>query len=915
MDVSSQSNPPSPSDSESGKRGPKSPKRNGQSPPQADVPARPPALAFSSTELWIALAIALLVIMVFGQAWQFGFLSFDDNQYIQEIPAVQAGLAPSSIWWAFTNSHVGQWHPLTSLSFMFDSQVSGLKAGWFHLHNVLLQAAASALLFLSLRRLTGATWRSAFAATLFAIHPLRAESVAWVTERKDVLSGLFLLATLWAYAYYVEKPEPPPSKKFSLSTVKFIGLWSSLLVMPFLPLLDEKFTAAISAQLPAAAQTLLILKRCLYVLGVIAWFSFLFATLPFRLRILCILFALGLISKPMLVTVPFVFLLLDYWPLNRLKIEPDPSDPTQNWGTVLRGLIPLVLEKVPLFILAFASAIGAVYAVGEPFRPIPILDLVPRLMYIPISYCRYVWQFFVPTHLSAHYPFFAVGPQPSHALVALVVLLVITVLAWVVRRKQPMFIVGWFWFLGTMLPVIGLVPGGIQIAADRYTYITQIGLAICVSWTLAAIARKRPASVKADVELGAAVESKASVETGAAVGEAQPAVLQQLCVAVAAAIVVMLSIGAWKQAQTWRDDESLWAHSLAVTEENDYANEKYASAIQMKGDKGDRNVAEKHFREALRLNMHMVGSLNNLSVLLRSKGELEEAAHFQSLAAKEHPRWGLMHRNLASIYAQQRKFPEAIDAFTKAVELSPGDLEACYNLGLLLSETSQDPETLKKAGEYFSRTVALQPRFAEGHFSLGNVFYRLGKQDEAVDAFKRAIQAEPKHARAYNNLASLLGARGDKTSAINYYQSAISLDPNYLEAYRNLAESLLKNGAVADAVNVWKAGLSHGDDLQAIYRLSWILSTHPDVNIRRGFEARDLAAKGIELTQGKEPAFHDALGAALAQLGKFDEAVDAAKKALEIVPGGEQGQLAQGIKVRIESYKNNTPYRETPPTQ
>ena len=906
MDVSSQPTPSSPNSPDSGKKGAKLSKRAAQSAASAAASdaayaGRPAALSMSGAEMAIALAITLLVLLVFGQASQFGFLSFDDNQYIQEIPAVQAGLAPSSIWWAFTNSHVGQWHPLTSLSFMFDSQVSGLKPGWFHMHNVLLQAAASALLFIALRRLTGATWRSAFAAALFAIHPLRAESVAWVTERKDVLSGLFLMATLWAYAFYVEKPVPPTSNKLSLSTVKFIGRWASLLVLPFVHLGDEKLNVFLNSLPPSSGPTLLILKRCIYVIAVIVWFSYLFATLPFRLRILCILFALGLISKPMLVTVPFVFLLLDYWPLNRLKIEPDPSDPSQNWGTVLNGLIPLVLEKVPLFLLAFASAIGAVYAVGEPFRPIPILDLVPRLMYIPISYCRYVWQFFSPTHLSAHYPFFATGPQASHALVALAVLLVLTAIAWLVRRKQPMFLVGWLWFLGTMLPVIGLVPGGIQIAADRYTYITQIGFAICVSWTLAAIAQKRFAPT------GAASEPQP--------GEAQPAVLQQLCVATAAAIVVLLSITAWKQAQTWKNDESLWAHSLAVTEDNDYANEKYASALQMTGDKTKIETTEKHFREALRLNMHMVGSLNNLSVLLRSKGELEEAAHFQSLAAKEHPRWGLMHRNLASIYAQQRKFPEAIEAFTKAVELSPGDLEACYNLGLLLSETSQDPETLKKAADCFSKTIALQPRFAEGHFSLGNILYRLGKQEEAVDSYKRAIQAEPKHARAYNNLASLLGARGDKTSAINYYQSAISLDPNYLEAYRNLAESLLKNGAVADAVNVWKAGLARGDDLQAMYRLSWILATHPDVNIRRGFEARDLATKGIELTQGKEAAFHDSLGAALALLGKYEEAVVAAKKALEVVPGGEQGPMAQGIKARIEAYTNNTPYRENPPTQ
>ena len=328
-----------------------------------------------------------------------------------------------------------------------------------------------------------------------------------------------------------------------------------------------------------------------------------------------------------------------------------------------------------------------------------------------------------------------------------------------------------------------------------------------------------------------------------------------------------------------------------------------------------RKEAERLFREAIRLNPHTIDSLNNLSVLLRSQGNLAEAVDFQLRAVKERPAWGLMHRNLASIYAQQRRFPEAIEAFSKAVEFSPGDLEACYNLGLLLSETSQGPEILKNAADCFRRTISLQPRFAEGHFSLGNILYRLGKQEEALDSYKRAIEADPKHSRAYNNLASLLGTRGDKTSAVNYYQSAISLDPNYLEAYRNLAESLLKNGAAADAVKTWKACLARGEDLQAMYRLSWILGTHPDVNIHNAIEARDLANKGIELTHGKEPAFHDSLGAALAQLGKYEEALAAAKKALEIVPGGEQGQVGQRIKARIELYKNKAPYREVPPTQ
>lgn len=856
----------------------------------------------------IAVAIAALVVAVFGQSMHYGFLSFDDNQYIQEVPAVQAGLTPSSIWWAFTHSHVGQWHPLTSLSFMFDSQVSGLKPGWFHLHNVLLQAATASLLFLALRRLTGSTWRSAFAAAIFAVHPLRAESVAWVTERKDVLSGFFLMATLWAYAFYVEKPEPPPNARFPMGTARYILIWSSLLLLPFLVKADELLVPWMQAQVPSSAEFFLLMRRMAYVVGCAGWLAYLFATLPGRHRMLCICFALGLISKPMLVTVPFVFLLLDFFPLKRLQIEPDPADPSQSWNPVLRSLWPLVYEKIPLFLMSFAAAIGAVHAVGEPFRPIPVLDLVPRLMYIPISYCNYLWQFFVPTKLSAHYPFFAAGPEASKTLACLAILAVITGLAWQVRRRQPLFLVAWLWFLGAMLPVIGLVPGGIQIAADRYTYIPQIGLALFIAWFMADVARHY-STAPASVEAGAGA-------TQGTVPDSDANVPQQLCVAAAATIVVLLSIGAYKQTQTWKDDETLWAHSLAVTNDNDYANEKYASALQMKGGDANRDVAEKHFRTALSLNPHMVGSLNNLSVLLRSKGQLDEAAVFQKRASEEHPKWGLMHRNLASIYAQQRKYPEAIQSFEKAVQLSPGDLEACFNLGLVLSETSNDPAILKRAADLFQRTVQLQPRFAEGHFSLGNVLYRLSNMDAALECFKRTVEMEPRHARAHNNLASMLGAKGDRATAINHYQAAIQLDPGYLEAYRNLAESLIKNGNAQDAVTVWRAGLAQkGDDVPSLYRLSWILATHPDVNIRRGFEARDLALKGIELTQKREPAFYDALGAAEATLGKYEDAVEALQKALEMIPGGKESPQAGPINGRMELYKNRTAYRETPPTQ
>jgi tetratricopeptide (TPR) repeat protein len=806
---------------------PRSPTKGTPSPPSAG-----PVAEFLSIHriALLSAGLFLAVLAVFWQAGNFGFLSFDDNQYIPEIPAVREGLTPSSFWWAWTNSHVGQWHPLTTLSFIFDSSVSGFSkalssgksmeeaykaAGWFHFHNIILHGAAAALLFLAINRLTRSFWRSAFAAAIFALHPLRAESVAWVTERKDVLSGAFLMAILWSYAYYTEKPS---SRK--------------------------------------------------------------------RHILLCVLFALGLLSKPMLVTIPFVMVLLDIWPLKRLNIEPESPG---AWKGVWQKLVPLLVEKIPLFVMAFASAIGAVFAVGTPFRPIPILPLLPRLLYIPVSYVMYLRQFFLPYGLSAHYPFVVEGPPIWKVLLCTSILIALTVLAWRWRKQHPYFLLGWFWFLGALLPVIGLVPGGIQIAADRYTYVPQIGMGIAAAWMLGSLVKAFPATRNA------------------------------VC-AGAVLIVGTFSIACVKQTGTWKDDESLWTHSLKVTKDNDYSSEKLASAYQARAlrepaEKAQelRKEAEKLFRDAVRLNPHLVGSLNNLSVLLRGKGELPEAIELQRKAAEEHPRWGLMHRNLASVLTQNRQFPEAVASFEKAIALDANDVESRYNLGLILSETRTDAESLQAALEQFRKSVALQPRFAEAHFSLGNVLYRQGKVDEAIQSFRKAIEMDPNHARACNNLASLLGTKGEKEEPSRLYQRAIQIDGNYLEAYRNLAEALLRNGNPAGATQVWQAALGRNpNDLPSLYRLAWILATHPDAGVRKIYEPIDLAKKGVELTQGKEPAFLDALAAAQAQLGKFTESLELVNRALDLIPDKNSPQ-AGALKARQELYKAEKAYREPVP--
>ncbi|MEI6714099.1 MAG: tetratricopeptide repeat protein [Verrucomicrobiota bacterium] len=825
------------------------------------------------------LGLLVLVCGVFMHTKTFGFLNFDDNQYIQEIQEVCSGLNWASIKWAWTHSHVGQWHPLTSMSFMLDSELDGLKTGsGFHIQNVLHQTIASVLLLFALRSLTGSIWRSAIAAAIFAIHPLRAESVAWVTERKDVLSGVFLMATLWAYSFYT-KCTIPKSRHLTIS-----ALLAPLLVITLCYSAGQ--SALFQSRIPSFLKPLSALQpelvgAILFILLIpIIVLSFMWAGAPYT--IVCILFALGLLSKPMLVSLPFVFLLLDIWPLNRLSWEKVPTT-SEEWLAFWHRLWPLVREKIPIFLMAFASAAGAIIAVGTPFRPIPILDLLPRLKYIPLSYTTYVWQFFYPFNLSAHYPFVAQGPETWKVVACTLFLLLVTFLAWNRRNQHPYFLVGWLWFLGTMLPVIGLVPGGIQIMADRYTYLTQIGFAVALVW-----------GISNWMERGILPIRKA------------------VAGAIATCAILILSVAAYKQADHWKTDKDLWTHALAVTKDNDYANEKLATALQTLGQKDEAEVL---YREAIRLNPRLVGSLNNLSIIVRSKGLFDEGAELQQRAVNEHPTWGLMYRNLGTARIQQKKFPEAKAAFEKAMELAISanpqfpDLESEFNLGLLLSEYIGGKENIEEAEKHFENITTRQPNATEAHFNRGNCLYRLNRMDEAIRSYQATLKLAPIHAKAANNLAAIFAAQKRITEAIPLYKQAAAADPNYIEPARNLAEALALVNAYAEAVQVWREILNRkSDDLQSIFRLAWILATCPDGSIRRPFESRDLSLKAIEMTGGKEAPLFDSLAAAYAQIGNFEEAVANAQKAVEMsknIPGN-----AAAMQQRLDLYLNQKPFIE-----
>src|SRR6202790_4377421 len=500
--------------------------------------------------LGVCLFLIAITWLVFGQTLGHEFVNFDDHVYVYENPAITGGLTLPGIIRAFTHSHARNWYPLTTISHMLDCQLFGLNAGGHHFTNLVLHTIAVVLLFLVIRDMTGgpsrtgSVWRSAFVAALFAIHPLHVESVAWISERKDVLSGVFFMLTLGAYVRYARQP----------SAARYITM--------------------------------------------------------------SILFACGLMSKPMLVTFPFVLFLLDYWPLGRgpaFAKLPSPNrfgesratarqaDVGSQWS-VVRGL---VLEKVPLFVLSGASCLATLLVQRQAAGSIDQLPFAWRVNNAIVTSIAYIWQMLWPVKLAVFYP------HPDNRLVfwqvilTLALLIAITAAVIASRQKRPYLITGWFWYLGMLVPVIGLVQVGEQARADRYTYLPQIGLYLALTWTIAdlSVSWRRRREI-----LGVA----------------------------AATLITALTWRAWIQASYWRNSETLWTHTLAVTTDNDVAHNNLGFIFLQRG---ELDEAISHFQTALNIRAnnpqihYNLGSAlvhNNLgNALVRKKLEDEAIAHYE----------------------------------------------------------------------------------------------------------------------------------------------------------------------------------------------------------------------------------------------------------------------------------------------
>jgi protein O-mannosyl-transferase len=682
-------------------------------------------------ELLICLFFVISILCIYWQMRNFSFVNYDDNQYVSGNYHVQAGLTLESIRWSFTATRASNWHPLTWLSHMLDCQIYGMNPGHHHMTSVLFHILNSLLLFFIFKGISGSLWKSAFVAALFALHPLHVESVAWVAERKDVLSTFFWMLTLWCYAGYVK----------SLRLDKYL--------------------------------------------------------------LLILFYILGLMAKPMLVTLPFVLFLLDYWPLKRFQLK---SSNNKNPAIQRPFSFALIREKIPLFLLSAASSIFT-YLVQKSGGSVNSLAAIPfhvRLANALVSYVSYIGKMIWPHNLAVLYPY-----QKSITLWKIagagLLLVIISVFVFRMLRSKPYLTVGWLWYLGTLVPVIGIVQVGSQALADRYTYVPLIGIFIMITWGIDDLVLKWRFR-----KIGFSV----------------------LSVVIFAIFMVM----SWLQVGYWSNSTTLFEHALDVTADNSVAHVNLGEVL---AEQGNNDAAVKHYYAALKIRPDLVAAHLNLGISLRKDGKLDEA----------------------------------IRHFSKAVRLESDCVEARYELGY----------TLEKKGDLTG----------------------------AIQHYIEAKRMYPVKAKVYNNLGIILANRNKEKAAIYNFSRAIQIDPNYAGAYYNLGKIFLNQGNIEKAILHFKKALRFNPRMtEALFNLSWILATHEDKSYRNGKDAVELALKLCKIKQYRQALALDALAAAYAENGRYDEAVLTARKALKQALELGPKELVQALKQRLKLYQNKTPYRQ-----
>jgi Flp pilus assembly protein TadD len=619
-----------------------------------------PANKQSQQNWFIALALVALTTTAYWETKDHSFVSYDDDVYVVTNPHVQSGLTLRNVAWAFTSTSAANWHPLTWLSHMLDVQLFGANPAGHHLTSLLIHLANVLLLFWVLHVMTGAVWRSALVAALFAVHPINVESVAWVAERKNLLSTFFWLLTMWAYVRYARRP---------------------------------------------ARNTYLVV----------------FAS-----------FALALMSKPMAVTLPFALMLVDYWPLDRLRSgatggasEKSVNSKTRSKRPEARHNCPrrsvgqLAMEKAPLLLLAILSSVITVKAqqAGNAVGTTGSFPLSVRFENALVSYARYLLDVVWPFRLAVFYPHPRAAVSTLQVVLSALVLLGISaIVLW--RAKRFAYLpVGWLWYLGTLIPVIGMVQVGLQSRADRYAYVPLIGIFVFIVWSAAESTKGRRTLVK-------------------------PLAIGAVC------ILVALTIATRVQSGYWQNSITLFQRALAVTDNNYVAH-------------------------------------NNLGELLARQDKLDEAEAQFAAALTINPSFALARHNLGMTLVQRGKPGEAILEFSKAVEMDPAFTDAYNKLGAALANQGRLDEAITN----FSKAIEINPSYASAHANLGSAYEQLGRIAEAIAAYSRALTFTADTtmaAQTHFRLGRLLAKTGKRNEAIQHYREAVRLKPDYAQAQQAL---------------------------------------------------------------------------------------------------------------------------------
>ena len=602
-------------------------------------------------------------LAIYWQITNHEFINYDDESYITKNLRVQTGLTFESIKWAFTTFHAGNWHPVTWLSHMLDMELYGLNPMGHHWSSLQIHLINTILLFFILQYMTGALWRSAFVAALFALHPLHVESVAWVAERKNVLSTFFWMLTMLAYVHYTTRP----------------SLYRYLLAL--------------------------------------------------------LLLMLGLMAKPMLVTLPFVLLLLDYWPLERLRHQ-SPFN--------------LILEKIPFFALSAVSVYISSLSVHR-YEIVVSTELVPMQLRIAnalVSYVKYIEKMIWPKNLAIFYPFPDTLPI-WQILGAGLFLASISFLVLLNLRKKPYLCMGWLWFLGTLIPVIGLKQAGLWPAmADRWAYVPLVGIFIILSWGGSDLLKKWTHK------------------------NVMPAIL-------AIAVLLALTVLSFLQASHWKNSITLFENAIKVTENNCMAHNNLGIALMRDGKSND---AVFYFKKTLQIRPNFLKTLDNLGVALFQLGRFEESISYYTKALKINSENAEIHKHIAMILETQGELEKAVQHYTKALLINPELADVNYCLANALAAQKD----FEKAKYQYREAIKKDSGHSNAHYNLGCILLKQKKYKEGLTHFTEAVKINHDYKQAYNHIGIILLQRGKIKKAEKFFSKAVQIDPGYKEAVNNL---------------------------------------------------------------------------------------------------------------------------------